>query len=349
MNPAATKPRFFYADVLRAIAIFAVILLHNADLGLKMHGNDFVFTAIFNGLTRFCVPMFVALSGALLLKAGKEITIKDQFTKRLPKLVIPLFIWSIIYIIWANYRTGTLGIINVWGNLTWFYKGPVVFHFWFLYMMIGIYLIYPIINLFITAAKPVHVKYFLWVWFTVNCVFGIVDTAFGAPIGIDFSGFTGYIGYFVVGYYLQNFVFSKQFLNAAYVLGCLAFLASVAGILLLYYLKAGKANDIIESDFTPELPFAIAGLFLWMKNNIKDAAEPGRWRKLITSISLESYGIYIIHVLLFQMLFNGAWRLFDQDSWSAITRIPVVSIIVFVISYLVVRLIRLLPLSSYII
>ena len=75
--------RFFYADALRALAMFAVIILHNAadyDEQLGEIPKSYWWAGdVWNGLVRFCVPMFVLLSGALLLKAGKVVPAREVF------------------------------------------------------------------------------------------------------------------------------------------------------------------------------------------------------------------------------------------------------------------------------
>src|SRR6476619_5061675 len=105
----STKPpqRVFYADMLRAISILAVIILHNAadyddQLG-DIPMSHWWSGVVWDGLVRFCVPMFVVLSGVFLLKAGKEVTYKEVFFKRLPKILIPLVFWSIVYVLYQNY------------------------------------------------------------------------------------------------------------------------------------------------------------------------------------------------------------------------------------------------------
>ncbi len=350
----AIKPRFYYFDALRAMAIVAVILLHNAadqaDLYGKIPEATWIPACFYYGLTRFCVPMFVLLSGALLLKRGREITIRELLSKRLPKLVIPLVTWSFIYMVYAYFTNAFGGKLDVLGLLKSFYNGPIVYHFWFLYMLIGIYLVSPIINLFINSAGEIYIKYFLCVWFIANSFFAIIDTAFEFPFGVDFSGFTGYVGYFVLGYYLQNFDFNKRMLTLLYWASILAFIASVAGIILLHTGHAKHAADIIESDFTPEMPFAIAGLFLWMKNySDNHPSRNGLWARIVTEISKESYGIYIVHVLIVRILLRQAWYNAHILNMDIIYGAPIKVLIIFVLSYLLVRLVRLLPLSGYII
>ena len=77
---------FFFADAVRALAIFAVIILHIASDYVEHYREisnaEWWSADIYNGLVRFCVPMFVVLSGAFLLRTDRVITIKELLLKR---------------------------------------------------------------------------------------------------------------------------------------------------------------------------------------------------------------------------------------------------------------------------
>ncbi|MCO5947493.1 acyltransferase [Mucilaginibacter flavidus] len=345
-SPEKPKNRFYYIDFLRALAIFAVIILHNSADAAGQYGKipetDWLSAAFYNGLTRCCVPMFVLLSGALLLKPDRDVTIKELFRKRLPKLVIPLVVWSIIYEAFQFYTDKGYGTFNLLSALKTFYQGPLVFHFWFLYMMIGIYLVYPIINTFIRAATKSQVQYFIAVWFITNCVCGIIGIATGLSIAVELNFFTGYIGYFVLGYYINNYIFTAPQLKLIYAGCAFAFVVSISGIILLQTFRDKGFNEIIESDFTPDIPFALAGVFLLIKNRTFNL-NPTWWQKLVTEISAESYGIYIVHVLFLRLLFDKIYLNLAFKNQSLLWIVPVKSIAVLGLSYGLTKLIRLVP------
>jgi surface polysaccharide O-acyltransferase-like enzyme len=352
MTPSKTASvhRVYFAEILRALAIFAVIILHNsADYG-EQYGtipmSHWWAGTIWDGLVRFCVPMFIMLSGAFLLKKGKDVSVKEVFTKRLPKIVIPLIFWSIIYVLFNAYHSeeGIRGM-DVKEQFKVFIEGPVpgAYHFWFLYMLVGIYLLYPIINLFITAAKEEHIRYFLIVWFVVNCLFSIIEILFDWTIGIDQSFFTGYVGYFVLGYYLFNHVFTAKQLKTAYLLGIGGFILSVSFPYLCRQLHFENTSSLIESDFTPDILLSEIGLFLWFKNRTY-SDENTFSKRFITEINNESFGIYLVHVLLMDIIFSEERSYFDIISgWHPGWFIPIKAIIVLLLSYGVIKLIRLVP------
>ncbi|MDN3580599.1 acyltransferase [Mucilaginibacter flavus] len=344
-----SKPHLFYADFLRALATVAVITLHNAADPAAQYGhipqNDWLSAAFYNGLCRFCVPMFVVLSGSLLLSPKKDVTIKELFSKRLPKLVIPLVFWSAFYMLFYHYFDKTYPSASFLYYLKAFYSVPLVFHFWFLYMMTGIYLAYPIINLFIRSATESQVLYFIVIWFIANCVLGIIDVSLETANNIELHIFTGYIGYFVLGYYLKSFSFSKRTLNTLYTLCVIAFIASIAGIILLQVYQFKHATDLIESDVTPEIPFAVAGLFLFMKN-YPFSTKQQWWKKIANHISQESYGIYILHVLCMQLMFGKGFLNIDFGTLSLLWVIPIKMLMALSLAFIMVKILKRVPLLN---
>lgn len=346
LNEGKLNNRFFYFDLLRALAIFAVIILHNSADPASQYGkisnSDWLPAAFYNGLTRFCVPMFVLLSGALLLSPDRYVSIKELFSKRLPRLVIPLVVWSIIYELFQFYTDKGYGSFNLITALKTFYQGPLVFHFWFLYMMIGIYLIYPILNAFIRGATKSQVQYFIAVWFVVNCICGAIGLISGLNPGIELYSFTGYAGYFVLGYYLNSQSFTKRQLKFIYIACAAAFITSIAGVILLETAPGKGFNDVIESDFTPDIPFALAGLFLLVKNHVFTLQQTW-FKSFVTQISKESYGIYILHVLFVRLLFDKLYLHIGFKNLSLLWVIPIKATVVLILSYSLTKLIRMVP------
>ena len=340
--------RLFYADLLRALAIFAVVILHNAadydeKLG-EIPSSHWWAGTMWDGLVRFCVPMFVLLSGAFLLKQNKEVSISEVFRKRLPKIVIPLVFWSIIYILYNGYTSdnGFAGI-NWKAQLKTFYQGPVAYHLWFLYMLIGIYLLYPIINLFITAAKEIHIRYFLIVWFISNCIINIFDAINGSTFGVGMNFFAEYVGYFVLGFYLTNYTFTQKQLTLAYILGIVGLLLSMFLPFICLQLHYENRSSLVESDFTPDIVLAVTGLFLWFRNR-KYPETPGLLSKITSQVSKESFGIYLIHVLVMEIIFSDDRNYADViDAWHPGWGIPLKAVIVLVISFVVVKIIGSVP------
>ena len=353
-TPNSQSTRIFYADVLRSMAIFFVIIVHCSSDYVSKYGEISAASwwtgTAFDAISRVCIPLFLMLSGAFLLKPGKKVTMKELFGKRLPKILIPLLFWSVIYVIWQTSFSE-----EGWKGFSWketlhtFYEGPVVYHFWFLYMMVGIYLIYPIINAFIGMATATDLKYFLLVWFFANSVLFIIDKVSGWTLGFDLNGFIGYVGYFVLGYYLSTREYSSAAFKIFMACMILGLLASVCMPWILYHSNPDLVTDFTESDFTPDLVLASAGLFVVIKQVLQGIA-PNKWLyKIINSISLDAFGIYLVHVLVLEYFFSEDRsymdRLVESPGWG----IPVRAIFTLAVSFVIVKGIRLVPILKKVI
>lgn len=346
--------RIFYADVLRFVAIFAVIVLHCSSDYVSQYGEISGQTwwtgTAYNGLSRICIPLFIMLSGAFLLKPGKYVSLKELFGKRLPKILIPLVFWSILYVCWETSRSeeGWQGF-NLKETLQTFYEGPVIYHFWFLYMMVGIYLIYPVINAFIGTAKDIDLRYFLLVWLLANSILFLIDSFTGWTLGFDLNSFTGYIGYFVLGYYLNTRVHSTS-RCVLYLVGMvIGMLATVFIPWLLYRYNADLVNDFTESDFTPDVILAAAGFFVVVKHLLQNS-RPNKWiYSIVNSVSIDAFGIYLVHVMVLEYIFSDdrsyTEMLVDHPAWG----IPLQSLVILIISYIIVKLIRQIPVLNKVI
>ncbi|MBN1412663.1 MAG: acyltransferase family protein [Spirochaetales bacterium] len=104
------RPRVLWADILRIIACFSVILLHSvAELLYKYKElkPDYWMAANFwDSLTRFCVPVFVMLSGYFLLGTRSELKPLPFFKKRILKILMPFLVWAAIYYCWRIFYWG---------------------------------------------------------------------------------------------------------------------------------------------------------------------------------------------------------------------------------------------------
>ena len=148
------KNRIIQFDVLRVVAAFAVVLLHiSAQRIYECYpSSEWDTRNLYNALTRWCVPVFVMISGALFLDSTKEINIKTLYKKNIIRLVLVFIFWTIIYGAYAGIKEHDAA--KLIGKII---RGP--YHFWFLRMLVGMYICVPLLRT-ITANKKLE-KYFL--------------------------------------------------------------------------------------------------------------------------------------------------------------------------------------------
>ncbi|QKJ30168.1 acyltransferase family protein [Mucilaginibacter mali] len=329
---------------LRIIALFAVIMLHCSSPLLadyiKVPRAQWLAADLYNALTRFAVPVFVMITGALLL--GREEDVFVFLKKRLGRVVVPFLFWSLVYVAYAYYNEE----IPYTGD-TWITVKQVLhqlkygssYHLWYVYMLIGLYLIIPVLGKFIRNASEKETLYFLVVW--------LVVMLFSQPYlmrynpQVDARYFGGYIGYLVLGYYLAN----KQFSNMR-VFGMMAVLAiaSVAVITWGTALLHQHYNGISTLMYEPlSWPIVLAASAIFMMMRFTKSLRSIAIINIRNFITKYNYGIYLGHALVLTLLDYDEHYNLSYKSFNPFFSIPLTALVCFVLTLLLVYLINKLP------
>ena len=316
--------RIFYFDALRALAIFAVIIFHVGISCTKMVSfeysiptlkwlfNDFVVTFF-----RCGVDIFLMLSGALSL--GRVWDIKTFLGKRIPRIVSPFLFWGfvlslVLVVISLNFPNliHTLDSYNLMGFLNYLYmtymaKNYGFSPYWFFWMILGTYLIMPILNKWLLHSDLKEVEYFLVIWL-ITCLF---DYTLFIPFPIKLSYFSGAIGMVVLGYYLRHT--ERKLLNNPYFAIVLLLIGSI-GMMYISYLNSTVSSFYLFERYNILMAIEVSGIFLLFKNFSKFNIninffnnENGIYHKSIFSLAKYSYGIYLVHrviINLFYLIFK---------------------------------------------
>lgn len=135
-----------YFDWLRIIAALSVIFMHTAAGPLRAGINTgWHLLNVCTSLAFTAVPLFFMMSGYLLMTSRKTADISVLLRHRLPRLVVPLAGWTVVAVLWQMFLAHTLtpGAIRV--QLVAALNGPVMVHFWYLYTLIALYVLSPIL------------------------------------------------------------------------------------------------------------------------------------------------------------------------------------------------------------
>ena len=299
------EKRYLWADSMRAFATLAVIVLHvsvavEAGFG-TIPMKDWLASNIYDSMVRWCVPIFVMLTGSFALN-NYDGRFKSFLIKTFKRIILPFLFWSVLYLIY--YNGGNLTDHNT--DLTEKFKmvagklatGTAV-HLWFVYMIIGMYLLIPVLNRWVRENNKAEQLFFLGLW---------VFFLFAQPlwdkydISFDSSYFTGFIGYLVLG----NFLYKTERKSNSLIL-LLIFIGTVFyTVVRTYYLSlaGGEMNEKHMDNFMPNIVLSCICIYLLFKNS--PLKFPGFLRSTVQTISRYSYGIYLVHILVLDLFLKYA-------------------------------------------
>ena len=324
------EKRSYYLDYLRVMATFAVIVLHVAASNWYKADIHFLEWNIFNfydSVVRWPVPVFVMISGVLFLNK-KEIPLKKLYSKYIFRIVKAFLFWSFFYAVIFYEQTGN--IVQATENLI---KGH--FHLWFLFMIAGLYVIIPFTKKI--SESDFLTKYFLLLalLFTfllpqavkIITIFSEYYGAFAKEVigHFNFYFVMGFPGYFLLGYILSKIEFTKKQERIIYTLGILGFLVTIIMSVIVSFVS-GEASEIFYSSTTVNVLCESVAVFVFFKKKFN------RPSKIIMLLSKYSFGAYLIHAYILEEVIKNSLGL-NTLSFNPIFSVPVISGLVFIISF----------------
>jgi len=303
---------FLPVNLIRTVGIVLVILLHSsteAYINIDLMSNQGVqiwwASNIFDSIARVCIPLFVMLAGALSLQPSKaDEPLKLFFKKRWTRLGLPFIFWCVVYFVWGTFIHGTpLTPQSVTqGVLT----GPH-YHFWFIYLLVGLYLLTPILRVTLKYANRKILKYTLVVWFIGTAVAPAINIFGAFSLNANFFIFTGWLGYFILGAYLVKSEIKKGLLYVGLIGGLLL---TMGGTYLIVGTLGEKFSQYFYDGFSVNMIIASICLFLLLLRapNVS-LLEHSNFNKVLSLIGNNTLAIYLFHVIVLESLQNGYFGL----------------------------------------
>lgn len=327
-------------DFLRVCAALAVVWLHvsgNLVISSPSVGSVNWWVAnVADSVSRWCVPVFMMISGALILPSSKR-PLGFFYRRRLLRVGVPLVFWTAFYWIF-RYLNGAMIELN--DIVRSFSSTGSYFHLWYLYMLVGFILVAPLLHLAISYISGAHLA-FLWVSCLVVAAVGTLipgalsATVFGLPV--PYVGvFLPYVGYFVAGYHLRvvSIPFSRITVLSVSVL-CGLLVSVFTGAL---FPQLGELSwSIMYSYLNPLVIGMSLGVYVAVVNA---EMRVERFEPLIRFLAPLTLGVYVIHPV---WLFALDRSVFNDVALPSIVKIPVLSFLAFGLSALCTRCLLLFP------
>jgi surface polysaccharide O-acyltransferase-like enzyme len=323
--------RIVWADVLRFIAMFMVIAVHctdpfNISQAARLNPDYNFWGTIYGSVLRPCVPLFVMLTGMLLLPVKMETG--PFYKKRLMRVVFPFLIWSVLYDLFPWF-TGIIGYEPSVITRFFVYAGnspsqaftdsihnvmmipfnftPMCTHMWYIYMLIGLYLFMPIFSAWIERATDRQKRLYLYMWGLTLFLPYVYEYVSKYILGscpwngrFDlFYYFAGFNGYLLLGHYLskennwsilKTVLISTSLFAIGYAVTYIGFGQKVA--------DPKSTEEQIELFFlycTPNVVLMTIAVFLLVQ---KIKITSTLWVNIFANLTKCGFGIYMVHYFL---------------------------------------------------
>lgn len=347
--------RLVWPDLLKIASIYCVIVIHSAAPLLakyKPDKADWWWAAnLYDSFSRWCIPVFFILSGMFLIEKCTKISLGHFLKTRLRRIAIPFVAWSGIYFAWRIYSgKENLAPLSFFSLLC---KEPLFYHLWFVYVLIGLYLLAPILATYAQNATRHNLAYALSAWFVFASLVPALDaldpSKMVLPASASLSVFP-YVGYFVLGYALRNVVPG----TASRVLLFLSFLLAYGITAYGTYLvtvgqRNGIFNGILYEYWSPNVLIMAIAVFLIGKSIRRPVViQPanGFLRAAADCVP----GIYFVHALLISASLKGVLGFeFDSRSVYPALGIPLFALSIFAASFALTLGIKKVPLLRWIV
>jgi surface polysaccharide O-acyltransferase-like enzyme len=220
------------------------------------------------------------------------------------------------------------------------------FHLWYLPVMAGIYILSPVLYAFVHFENGKYVKYAVIMFFVFGICRSTLISILGSEsyISIMLNKVTvelcEYTGYYILGYYLMTIYDKKIKLNMLVVILVGSFIFSLTVTQIMSVVKQTPFN-CFDSLFSITNFLEAVCLFMIFKGTADYWNGRKKTGTLIMSISKASLGIYLIHPFVFERLDYSLG--INSTIFNAFIALPFVTILTFICSYIVITVLKKIP------
>lgn len=332
-NTHTPGAREIWIDWLRVIACFMVFVVHSTEpfyLGgegsLILTKTDAIWSSFFDSFVRSCVPLFIIASSYLMFPL--KYSASEFFKRRAVRILIPFILWTVVYaFVWGEPATNFKNLL-----LNFNYAAG---HLWFVYMLLGVYLLMPLLSPWAEKVEKKELQIYLGIWLFTTLIplmrdwfSGFSTTVIYGPSGLprqalfplwgeaSWNGYgtfyymSGFIGYLLLGLYFRKFVGELSWKKTL----AIAVPCYLAGFAITFGGFIWRVNE------TAAGVFPVGGLVekavwwetTWCNDTIgvalmaiawillikKIKADGKFYQKVLLPISKASYGMYLMHLLI---------------------------------------------------
>lgn len=315
------RKRLLFVDVLNIVSSFAVVLLHTSIGAFSPERSPLWLSSLLSqSLAIFAVPIFFMVSGMNLIGYRSRYSTRVFLKRRLLRVGVSLFLASLFaYLLLCAFPHSFFGaesfegVASAGDFLTRFLSNGILDIYWFLYAIIYLYLLTPLLSL-MTGRRRVQ-EYVLTL-----CLIVSVIIPFMTHLGVDYTYFQTLFGwplfsnvnlfYFLLGFYISAHVRPPRRiwpLVGTYLLS--AGLMFVGGLLECGYFGSSEMSPYnnyligITSPFCVLMSVSLFQLARSLEGRLQGLSD--RVRQAISRISGCAFGVYLFHILLVNLTGGG--------------------------------------------
>lgn len=306
-------------DLLRILCCILVVAIHVTPLATG--ANDFT-SLIIQGFVRVGLPVFFVISGMYLLNTKID-NIFSFYKKRVTVLIVPFFVYSLIHFLTINIHSGNTDIYSLLKSyfITLSSSTGISGHLWFVYTLLGLYIIAPLLSFFVSGINSSNAMPALAFLLFIRAFSQYIKTY--TPY-IEIPDLPVWLLYFMIGGVLYKLPRIKSSTS-----GLVVLLSYLVTVILSYFQVSGviTSNIGIYDTGLNMYVFAISICVFFKDIRINFSLETG---KALNFISSGTYGAYLIHMLvLFEISsnFDLSWGIVDVATYAVL-----ITVIVFLVS-----------------
>jgi surface polysaccharide O-acyltransferase-like enzyme len=342
----ATETRDLRFDFLRVAGAFAIVWLHVAAEVISRNPDarsaDWWIGNIADAFSRWGVPIFIMVSGALLLSRPIDEDLGRYYRRRAARLLTPLIFWTAFYLFVHYCRTGTLGVHTAAKLVL---AGRPAPHLWFLYMIVGLYLVAPFLRRIVAGGARDLQLAFILLCFALGSIDSLIGSWKNSSPATFLATFPPYIAYFAAGHYLATHPRRLRVGGLlAVLIACGALIALGTGALLPAL--GQRSWSLMYSYLNPLVAILSLCVFQWTLQTIDASAWPRRRAsaELVRRLAPITLGIYLIHPFWLELL-NG-WGL-NGFCLHPLFGIAATTVVAFGLSTISAALLAIIPILKY--
>ena len=296
------KEHYYWLDLVKIVACFLVIVNHTGGFLLTYSGSDNLGSSLFYMINfvvcKIGVPLFIMTTGFLLLEKKSSFS---NMGKKIYRIFVPLILLSIF----SYFSINGILIEQIKIFIIELLKNPLLVQFWYLYMLIGLYLVTPFLQKMVKNFDLKDYKYFIVIILIIPSFLPIVSSYFNLNFSFYFTIalFPICVGYYIAGLYLSKLPLNKKYRNIAIILAIISWIGFLCSMLIPYMMN-GEISYTLDNWSYINVAIPSLSLFYLFRYYFENRKFKEKTNKVIMIVGSVTFGIFLFHTFINYRLYG---------------------------------------------